>query len=640
MANTSNNNRPHLRTQLFALVLIVVVAGFALTLAISVNNARQFLQQQVSQDSQNTASSLAVSLSVLARQQADAAAMQTRVNAVFDNGGYQAIRVINRAGQTVAQQVKPAANDTPAWFVNLVPLNIPQAGAEISAGWVPFGVVTVAPSLANAYAQLWDQLQALLIGYLLVLVAAVVAFNVFANSLLNPLNAISKLAEGVMARQFETVAANSRTKEFVAVVAALNRMVSAIKQTYQEQSEHAEQLQKRLFSDPLTQGLNRRAFQSAFSRSSDQASNANRIVVARLFVLTQLNNSAGRQAGNAAIKNAAQCMCRFFATDTCYRLNGSELAVILPSSTEVNHAKLVNFEQQLNFLEPQFNRAFVVAALDSRGAGDFTEAMMAVDAKLTAREQEPKLDALVASYQPVAGAHLNWRSLIESLVAEQQLGLDVQYGAELTATATSYGELFARFYTAQDIDVQAMFAMADRYGLSPQLDMAVLNRALTSALTSNNCFAINLCPQTLESQAFINTLHQYKQALQERQLVIEISEQTITKALPVARQFIQQVTSLGVKVCIDKFGTSLNSMRYWHNLNVDYIKLDAGFVQQVLEDDIEGEFLRTIITMAHSASMQVIVNQLQDIVLVEHCRQLNVDIVQGRAIVPPARLIY
>ncbi|WP_119394257.1 EAL domain-containing protein [Salinibius halmophilus] len=628
-----------LRSQLFGMLLIIVLAGFLLTLFISVTNARDFLQQQVQQDSQNTASSLALTLSKAVSEN-NLPAVQTRVNAVFDNGAYSSIEVVARDGSQIAGQTSQVSVSVPKWFKALVPLAEVQAGAEISDGWVPYGVVVVSPSLDVVYSQLWSQTQALLMGYLIVLALAVLGFSMFASNLLNPLNAINKLAENVMSRQFETAQAKSHTKEFVNVVNALNRMVAAIKQTYQEQSEHADQLQKKLFADPLTGGMNRRAFLAALQREPNEKQAARRIVVIRLFNLSELNNRIGRQAANETLKAAATKLCAAFAEPTCYRLNGAEIALLLPSSVEVNHAKLVHVEQQLNFIEPSHARCFVIAAVDCRGASDFSEAMMAIDAKLTLREQEPTNQALIESYEPLAGASINWHSLISGLVDNGQLGLDVQYSAEISAKATSYGELFARFYTAQDIDVNAMFAMADRFGMGPQLDMAVLNRALTSALTTNNCFAINICPQTLESQEFLTMLRKFEPALKERQLVIEISEQAITKALTAARHFINEVTRLGAKVCIDKFGTSLNSMRYWHNLNVDFIKLDAGFVQQILEEDIEGEFLRTIINMAHSASMLVIVNQVQDITLVEHCRQLNVDMVQGRAIVPPARIIY
>ena len=114
---------------------------------------------------------------------------------------------------------------------------------------------------------------------------------------------------------------------------------------------------------------------------------------------------------------------------------------------------------------------------------------------------------------------------------------------------------------------------------------------------------------TIDVPAFLaELLNRY--GLPAELLRVEIAESVYVSNGTVA-EAVEQLRSSGVRVLMDDFGNGYASISMLHNLNVDVIKLDAQFLRDNAEDSKGIYVLKTIVNMAKSMKMPVLVECLE-----------------------------
>jgi diguanylate cyclase (GGDEF)-like protein len=118
--------------------------------------------------------------------------------------------------------------------------------------------------------------------------------------------------------------------------------------------------------------------------------------------------------------------------------------------------------------------------------------------------------------------------------------------------------------------------------------------------------------------------------LAPHRLEIEVTETSLLDDKSAARDRIEELRSLGVRIALDDFGTGYSSLSYLHRLSLDKIKIDRSFILDLLDDRRSLELLKSIVEMSHRLDMAVTVEG------VETFQQLSVlmaevkpDLVQG-----------
>ncbi len=80
---------------------------------------------------------------------------------------------------------------------------------------------------------------------------------------------------------------------------------------------------------------------------------------------------------------------------------------------------------------------------------------------------------------------------------------------------------------------------------------------------------------------------------------------------------------------LDDFGTGFSSLTYLRNLPVETLKIDKSFVDKILADTVQNDFVRSIIDMAHAIGLQVTAEGVESEVQLEILAQYGCDCVQG-----------
>jgi diguanylate cyclase (GGDEF)-like protein/PAS domain S-box-containing protein len=184
---------------------------------------------------------------------------------------------------------------------------------------------------------------------------------------------------------------------------------------------------------------------------------------------------------------------------------------------------------------------------------------------------------------------------------------------------------------------------AERYGLMPSIDRWVVNAAfsnlaeIAAAPGAPVCCAINLSGQSLDDPTFIDFVESQFLAypVPPSAITFEITETTAIANLEEATRFIETFRAIGCKFSLDDFGAGMSSFGYLKRLPVDYLKIDGGFVKDILVDPIDHAMVDMIARMAKTLGKNTIAEFAESEEIVDALRELGIDYAQGYAVGAP-----
>jgi sensor c-di-GMP phosphodiesterase-like protein len=119
------------------------------------------------------------------------------------------------------------------------------------------------------------------------------------------------------------------------------------------------------------------------------------------------------------------------------------------------------------------------------------------------------------------------------------------------------------------------------------------------------------------------------------QVVLEVTERDRIENFAEARQIIEALQRLGVRIAIDDVGTGHSGLSYMLKLGVDIIKIDKMFVDAIGTDRNSTKIVETLVDLAHNMRMDVVAEGVENFEQVTHLRELGIRSAQGYVFAPP-----
>lgn len=110
---------------------------------------------------------------------------------------------------------------------------------------------------------------------------------------------------------------------------------------------------------------------------------------------------------------------------------------------------------------------------------------------------------------------------------------------------------------------------------------------------------------------------------------LEITESSFMEDPDRALRTLRELDMLGVELSIDDFGTGYSSLAYLKKLPVDEIKIDRGFVMNMLEDQGDLTIVRSTIDLAHNLGLRVVAEGVESEAAMNLLAEAGCDIAQG-----------
>ncbi|WP_156494966.1 EAL domain-containing protein, partial [Oleiphilus sp. HI0128] len=89
-----------------------------------------------------------------------------------------------------------------------------------------------------------------------------------------------------------------------------------------------------------------------------------------------------------------------------------------------------------------------------------------------------------------------------------------------------------------------------------------------------------------------------------KNLILEMSESTITSNIETSFVTLTQLKELGVSLTIDSFGTGLSSLRQLKQIPADIIKVDRTFVNGIPRDESDMAITETLLAIASQMDLK------------------------------------
>ena len=416
--------------------------------------------------------------------------------------------------------------------------------------------------------------------------------------------------------------------------------------------------------DVLTGLVNRQEFerrveQALSSARSDYQSHA--LCYLDLDRFKIVNDTCGHAAGDELLRQiTALLQDKIRKTDLLARIGGDEFGVLLNHCTLEQALQIANelrecvqafrFSWQTQIFTIGVSIGLVSLDLNSES---LAESMSAADAACyTAKNRgRNRVYVIQANDQELRQqrGEMQWVSRIAQALENDRFCLYAQPIASITAAAQNgdHYEVLLRLRDEQDnlVPPMAFIPAAERYNLMHLIDRWVIRtlfKEWSKVVSSDrSIYAINLSGSSINDDQFIDFLHEQFAAypIAPRQICFEITETVAISNLTKASQLIRDLQQLGCRFALDDFGAGMSSFAYLKSLPVDYLKIDGGFIRNILENSIDDAIVAAIVHIGTVMGIRTIAEFVENDAILERITTLGVDYAQGYGIAKPSILI-
>jgi len=402
--------------------------------------------------------------------------------------------------------------------------------------------------------------------------------------------------------------------------------------------------------DPLTKLYNR----TAFLKKIDQLllnSTANKDSLAVLFVdldnFKHVNDSMGHEIGDKLLQKTSKRLSeQCINQQLLCRWGGNEFLLALPNTTQqhaIKIAKDIIKEMSLPYFVDNnkltIGATIGIAMFPEHGTTANTLIQLADHAMYSQKSIQPNY---VEVYSEQLSKKIERENKLKNglnhAIDNNELSIHFQpiictkskkiYSCEALLRWTLDGE---------NISPVEFIPLAEQYGHIIKLGKWVLEEACLHAnrWPEIQAVAVNVSVIQLQDEHFISIVENAltKSQLNSNKLHIEITESVFSADKSIILKRIKALQQKGIKVSIDDFGTEYSSLSVIQELNVNIIKIDRSFVQQLNNNGYP--IITAILHIASDLDYKVVAEGIEEPEQADKLIEMGVDYLQGYLFAKP-----
>jgi diguanylate cyclase (GGDEF)-like protein len=415
--------------------------------------------------------------------------------------------------------------------------------------------------------------------------------------------------------------------------------------------------------DPATGLYTRAALHAALRRWTarpDQEAEHS-LLCLRIDHLQVLNETAGCERGDRLIAAVAGLLSaqRLPRESLAARISGNEFAVVLPRHGVVAAERRARVLQQaaaeISCLPAQAGIPVSVSCgIAAFTGGEFAHALtLAEVACKTARDRGPgRIETYTDNDSSMARRYADTMTLgrLHDALQNDRLTLYAHKIAPLKPPGGRVGyELLLRAIDDTDTGHAPawLFSAAQRYQMEPAVDQWVIEHAIEEASGFRAALAdarvslsINVSSNSLVDSELFERVRSWirRSRLAPELLIFEITETAAVASVPAALACIDALRTMGCRFALDDFGAGVNSLKVLKTFAPDRVKIDGGFVVDMLTNEQSAATIRAIVTLAQDLRIETVAEYAETPQLIARLREVGVDYVQGDGVEKPRPL--
>ena len=403
--------------------------------------------------------------------------------------------------------------------------------------------------------------------------------------------------------------------------------------------------------DALTELFNRNYFNTQLEHAISLAERNNQKLALILFDIDnfkRVNDSLGHHAGDSVIQQTAKRIASLLReSDIFSRIGGDEFTIIIENYQTLTDiailiSKINTVMQKSMEIE---NTAFHISL--SIGISLYPEnadsaRMLQKTADIAMYEAKNKGKNHFVFY------HENDEAQRDRAILEDELfhaydhndfELFLQPQILLENGKMQGAEILMRWKHSQRgiMPPRLFLSLAEEAGLLYKLDLLMFKKALQFIRSHRGkdvisfTLSINISNALFMHQDFLTavTLLVSEYSSEIPYILLEITENITMKNEKYSKKIIQALKSMGFKISIDDFGTGYSSLKHLKILEVDELKIDKSFIDEIVTNQTDRSIVKAIIDMSKALSLKSIAEGVETKEQLDVLREMGCDIIQG-----------
>lgn len=401
-----------------------------------------------------------------------------------------------------------------------------------------------------------------------------------------------------------------------------------------EQKRKDEVIWRQTNFDPLTGLPNRRLFIDRLEQDIRKAQGAGRrlgVLLLDIDRFKDINDAYGYARGDEALVELTRRMARRVPADaTIARLGGGMFALALGQGDQHLHLDTVAgalidavaAPLGLGADELAYLSASIGISVYPDDAGDASTLLANAEHAmyLAKRAGRGRFQYFTASLQQQASLKLRLSNELRMALARRQLHVHYQPIVETTTGRVRKAEALLRWEHPEfgTVSPSTFIPLAEETGLIDEICDWVLGEAIASIerwRQKYDCtveLSVNISPVQFQRQGPLPWLERILQADSPSCITVEITEGVLVSDAGQVSRCLGALHAAGARVSIDDFGTGFSSLAYLKHFDVDYLKIDKSFIDQLADDGSDKALTEAIIGLAHRLGIEVIAEGVEN----------------------------
>ena len=375
-----------------------------------------------------------------------------------------------------------------------------------------------------------------------------------------------------------------------------------------------------------------------------------------------INDSLGHTVGDQLLRViAGRLKGCLRECDTVARLGGDEFMVLLPDIRSASDAGRIGNKIIRTLTEPvncnghelHITTSVGISVYPYDGPDAETLVKHADISMYRAKEiGRNKLVYFTAEMNAGSRKRLALETSLRSALARQEFHLVYQPKVDIIDNSIIGVEALLRWEhpTLGYVSPLEFIPVAEDSGLIVPIGEWVMRTAFDQLKTwhiagfDNLTMAVNLSSAQLSGPGFEDILDVAlaDAGISADKIELEITENVAMRNLGSAMETLEKLKNKGMSIAMDDFGTGYSSLGYLRKLPVDTVKIDRSFVREIPDSKDDTLIAQTIIAMAHSLNLSLVVEGIENVRQLQFFRQQGCRLVQGYLFskpVPAAELL-
>ncbi len=402
-----------------------------------------------------------------------------------------------------------------------------------------------------------------------------------------------------------------------------------------EQRKSEEVIRKQANIDPLTGLPNRRLFLDRLQWAMNKTQREQQKLALMFLDLDHfkdINDTLGHDAGDLLLQETTLRLSRCIReTDTLARPGGDEFTLIMGELHDLNSIDRVAQSILQAMVAPfqlKEERCYVSVsigiALYPDDADNLEDLLKKADqAMYTAKNLgRSRYCYFTPAMQEASENRLRLTNDLRHALADKQIWVAYQPIVELATGEIRKAEALMRWQhpTRGLVSPDEFIPIAEDTGLITELGSwvfhEVANQVCNWRLHHHAQFqiSINKSPAQFHnnSDKMLDWFEHLKQlGLPGSCIAVEITEGLLLDSSAIVVDKLLAFKNAGMQTSLDDFGTGYSSLSYLKKYNIDFLKIDQGFVSNLTAHSTDMALCETIIQMAHILGMKVIAEGIE-----------------------------